>query len=204
MHNPFQQAHYSCSVHRLPQLPADTGAEVAFCGRSNAGKSSVINVITAQKRLARSSKQPGRTQQLNFFTVSDDVRLVDLPGYGYARVPGALQRNWHKLINGYLEKRRSLAGMILIVDIRRGLNEQDLQLVSWCRTCQLPVHVLLNKADKLSYGRARTALLTAEKQLPGDCSCQLFSVMKKTGLEQCRQVLADWLYAGHGDSQGTG
>ncbi|MGI9229474.1 MAG: ribosome biogenesis GTP-binding protein YihA/YsxC [Gammaproteobacteria bacterium] len=200
MQNRYQQTRYDLSVHELSQLPQDDGREVAFCGRSNAGKSSVINVLTAQNRLARSSKLPGRTRQLNFFTVEPGIRLVDLPGYGYAQVSRALQKHWHTVINAYLGGRDSLAGLILIVDIRRELNEQDKQLLAWCGATALPVHILLNKADKLPRGRAKNALLALQREWPAEAaggqavSVQLFSALKQSGVPELRTRLDGWLY----------
>jgi len=192
-HNRYHKSSYLCSAHRLSQLPVDTGAEIAFAGRSNAGKSSVINTLTRQKRLARTSKQPGRTQQLNFFIVEPNIRLVDLPGYGYAKVPDSLKRHWGKLVNAYFIQRLSLYGLILIVDIRRSLSEQDRQMLKWCDAKSLAVHVLLNKADKLSKNSAKQACFAVERQLPDGCSAQLFSATKKQGLSELIQVMDTWL-----------
>ncbi len=197
VHNPYRQTRHERSANRLSQLPADSGREAAFCGRSNTGKSSVINVLTAQHRLARASRQPGRTQQLNFFTVAAGVRLVDLPGYGYARVPRALQAHWHNTVNRYLQSRQSLSGLILIVDIRRSLNDQDQQLLGWCQAVALPVHVLLNKSDKLSRSAAQSRLLALQHEFAAadGISMQLFSVLKKTGVEELQGRLNGWLFA---------
>ena len=197
MRNPYQQTRYERSASRLRDLPEDSGREVAFCGRSNAGKSSVLNALTAQNRLARVSRQPGRTQCLNFFTVEPGARLVDLPGYGYAQVSRAMREQWHKTINAYLERRDSLCGLLLIVDIRRGLGEQDRRLLAWRGEAALPAHVLLNKADKLSRGQAAAALLEAQRELAAGgraASAQLFSALKKSGVPEARQRLDAWLY----------
>ena len=191
--NRYRKSVYLFSAHQIAQLPADTGKEVVFAGRSNAGKSSVINTLAGQKKLARTSRQPGRTRQINFFAVDDNTRLVDLPGYGYARAPIPLRQHWGELINAYLERRRCLAGLILIVDIRRGLNELDLQMLAWCEQKTLPVHVLLNKSDKLSRGNARQALVTVEGNLGENSSVQLFSAAKKHGLEDLCLTLDAWL-----------
>ena len=191
--NRYHKSVYLFSAHRLAQLPPDTGKEVVFAGRSNAGKSSVINALAGQKGLARTSRQPGRTRQINFFAVDGDNRLVDLPGYGYAKAPISLRRHWGELINAYLERRRCLTGLVLIVDIRRSLTEPDRQLLVWCESKALPVHVLLNKSDKLSRGNAGQALVAVEEMLGDNGSSQLFSAVKKHGLEDLRRKLDVWL-----------
>lgn len=191
--NRYHNTVYLHSVHQLAQLPEDTGREAVFAGRSNAGKSSVINALTRQKGLARTSRQPGRTRQINFFAVDNDTRLVDLPGYGYARAPGALRQHWGQLINAYLERRLCLAGLVLIVDIRRCLTEPDRQLLSWCGNKRLPAHVLLNKADKLSRSAGRQALATVARELGENTGVQLFSAAKKQGLDELCRALDGWL-----------
>ena len=191
--NRYRRAVYLFSAHQLAQLPADTGREIVFAGRSNSGKSSVINALAGQKKLARTSRQPGRTRQINFFSIDAYTRLADLPGYGYARAPHALRQHWGKLINAYLERRRCLAGLVVIVDIRRGLTELDLQLLGWCEHRTLPAHVLLNKADKLSRSRANQALLAVEEQLAKNNSVQLFSATRNNGLENLGRTLDVWL-----------
>ena len=196
MNNVYHNTVYLHSAHRLAQLPADTGREAVFAGRSNAGKSSVINTLAGQKGLARTSRQPGRTRQINFFAVDDNTRLVDLPGYGYARAPGALRQHWGQLINAYLERRRCLAGLILIVDIRRCLTEPDRQMLDWCENKNLPAHILLNKSDKLSRSAARQALATVAQDLGGNAGAQLFSAAKKQGVDELRRVLDEWLNSG--------
>ena len=189
----YHNASYLCSAHELSQLPADTGAEVVFAGRSNAGKSSVINALTQQKKLARTSKQPGCTRQINFFQLGRNARLVDLPGYGYARVPDSLKAHWGRLIAGYLAQRRSIAGLVLIVDIRRSIAEPDAQMLAWCEARGLPARMLLNKADKLSGGAARRACLEVEKRLGPGSVAQLFSAAEKSGLEELVRALEAWL-----------
>ena len=191
--NPYHNTVYLHSVHHLAQLPAETGTEVVFAGRSNAGKSSVINTLAGQKGLARTSRQPGRTRQINFFAVGEDTRLVDLPGYGYARAPNSLRQHWGQLINAYLERRRCLAGLILIVDIRRCLTGLDRQMLDWCENKNLPVHVLLNKTDKLSRSAGREALATVAQDLRGNAGVQLFSAAKKQGVDELCRVLDEWL-----------
>lgn len=190
----YRAASYASSAHNLEQLLPDSGREVAFAGRSNAGKSSVINALTGQKRLAKISKTPGRTQLINFFPLDEGQRLVDLPGYGYARVPDKLQAHWAEILPIYIQQRQSLVGIVLIVDVRRMLMESDLQMLSWCSAAGLPVHILLNKADKLAFGAGRRALAEVGRQLATTAhSVQLFSVLKKSGLEELAGVLDQWM-----------
>ena len=197
MHGAYRQACFLKGVARLSALPADVGAEVAFAGRSNAGKSSVINALTGRAALARISKTPGRTQQLNFFVLDDDQhRLVDLPGYGYANVPIAVKRRWAALVEGYLGARRSLMGVVLLMDARRPFTDADAQLVDWCAHAGLATHVLLNKADKLSRGAAARTLAQARKRLAPlgeDNVAQLFSATRKTGIDELGARLDAWL-----------
>ncbi|HHH35670.1 MAG TPA: YihA family ribosome biogenesis GTP-binding protein [Gammaproteobacteria bacterium] len=198
---PFQQVRFRLSAGDFAQFPPDEGREVAFVGRSNAGKSSAINALTGRRALARISKTPGRTQQINFFDIDADRRLVDLPGYGYAKVPRAMKRHWERLIERYLQRRRSLRGLVVVVDCRRGLSELDRMLLAWCRAAGIPAHVLLTKADKLSRGAASAVLLQTRKALaeefPGSeeaqLGAQLFSALKKSGVEALQARLADWL-----------
>jgi GTP-binding protein len=190
----YRQASYATSAHTLEQLMPDEGQEVAFAGRSNSGKSSVINALTGQKRLAKISKTPGRTQLINFFPVDEDNRLVDLPGYGYAKVPESVRNHWRETLGLYFQQRQSLAGVVLIVDIRRLLSEYDEQMLSWCESAALPVHILLNKADKLAFGARKKSLLAVQQGLSGsEHSVQLFSVLKKTGIEELSDILDTWL-----------
>jgi GTP-binding protein len=190
----YNQFNFLQSAHTLQQLPQDCGVEVAFAGRSNAGKSSVINSITGKKSLARISKTPGRTRLLNFFEYRDDIRLVDLPGYGFAKVPAEVKKHWVKLINGYLESRSSLKGIILIMDVRHPMSAFDVQMLSWCQVVELPVHVLLNKSDKLSRGAALNTLSKVQGELvSGSHSIQLFSSLKRTGIKEVRILLNSWL-----------
>jgi len=192
--NIYRQAEFLLSAHNPSQFPPDSGREVAFAGRSNSGKSSVINVITGKRSLARVSKTPGRTQQINFFSVTDDIRLVDLPGYGYAGVPGALRQHWAKLINTYFDRRKSLRGLILVTDIRRQLTAYDEQMLAWSTARQLPVCILLNKTDKLSRGAAKLAAMAVanlvDQQLT---SIHLFSALKKSGVDEVCEQLDGWL-----------
>jgi len=178
------------------QLPPDTGAEVAFAGRSNAGKSSALNALTNQRQLARISKTPGRTQQINVFPVTEDQRLIDLPGYGYARAPATLRAHWRSALPRYLETRRSLRGLMLIMDLRHPLTEQDRQMLAWCAAASLPVHALLSKADKLRRGPAGNALQKVRSTLTRDfpnASAQLFSATAPLGVAEARQRLDEWL-----------
>ena len=194
----YQQAKFQLSAARLSQLPPDQGGEVAFVGRSNAGKSSVINAITGVNGLARTSKTPGRTQLINYFTLDSKTRLVDLPGYGYAKVSEGLKKNWIHLVNAYLHGRKSLKGLILIVDIRRLLGEEERRLLDWCRDAGLPVHVLLNKTDKLSHGAAKQKWLGLKRELAGEPhTVQMFSASKKIGVEEARGILDHWLRVNH-------
>jgi len=193
----YSRAQYLLSAPSLKQCPPDTGREVAFAGRSNAGKSSVINALTRQKALARTSKTPGRTQALNFFQLDAHHRLVDLPGYGYAKVPEAVKRHWQQAMANYLGRRQSLQGLILVMDIRHPLTPFDRQMLQWCAKANMRVHVLLNKADKLARGPAHNALHSvartlAEMDIPAT-SVQLFSALKRAGVEELNAVLDNWL-----------
>ncbi len=184
------------SVNALAQLPPDTGREVAFAGRSNAGKSSAINLLTGQQRLARVSKTPGRTQLLNFFLVEPDRYLVDLPGYGYARVPDPVRRHWGELLGRYLRGRAALRGLLLLMDIRHPLTEMDRQLLDGCAFRELPAHILLTKADKLSRGAALAALAQLKRGLAADypgASAQLFSALTGQGINEAHARLDSWL-----------
>lgn len=196
MPNPFSPAHFLKSAARLDQAPPDQGREAAFAGRSNAGKSSALNLITGHKGLARTSKTPGRTQLINFFSVTPDARLVDLPGYGYAKVPPEVKAQWERHLTSYLERRASLVGLILLMDVRHPLTDFDRQMLAWCAQGRLPVHVLLTKSDKLKRGAAQNTLLTVRrelKKLHPDATAQLFSALDGTGLDAARELLAGWL-----------
>ena len=194
----FQQAVFLTTVAHLRDLPQDAIREVAFAGRSNAGKSSAINTLAGRTRLAYVSKTPGRTQHLNYFTLTDGKYFVDLPGYGYAKAPEAIRSQWEGLIGPYLSKREQLAGLVVIMDIRRPLTDLDLRLIDWFRPTGRPIHVLLSKADKLSRQEQTKALRSVKAELAtwGDAelySVQLFSSLKKTGVEEAEAVLAGWL-----------
>jgi len=184
------------SAPQLRHCPPDLGAEVAFAGRSNAGKSSAINTMTRQRQLARASKTPGRTQLMNFFSLDEERRLVDLPGYGYAAVPLALKQDWQKHLGHYLRERLSLRGLVLLMDIRHPLTEFDTHMLDWAESRPIPVHILLTKSDKLNRGPANTALLAvrqALRQAGSPATVQLFSSLKVQGLEELADVLGKWL-----------
>jgi GTP-binding protein len=191
-HNPFRSAAFLTSAAELRQLPADSGAEIAFAGRSNAGKSSALNAICDQSGLARTSKTPGRTQLLNVFALDDGRRLVDLPGYGYAKVPEAMRDKWRRVIDAYLRERESLCGVVLIVDSRHPLKEFDRQMLAYCHDIGLACHVLLTKADKLGRGEAARTLAAVRKEIAAsgsEATAQLFSAQGKTGLDEARGAL---------------
>ena len=185
----YSSASFVTSANDPRQFVPDGGLEVAFAGRSNAGKSSAINAITARRSLARTSKTPGRTQLVNFFALDDDRRLVDLPGYGFAKVPPAMRNHWRRLMTAYFERRRSLAGLVIVMDCRRPLTDFDRQMLGWAESSGCGIHVLLTKADKLSRGKASATLLATRKQLGEGVGVQLFSALKGTGLEEARRAL---------------
>jgi len=200
MSNPLQGAQFVLAAHRISQLPADQGAEVAFAGRSNAGKSSALNALTNHKGLARTSKTPGRTQQMVAFSLPAmqvdgqplDLRLIDLPGYGYAKVPLEMREHWKLEIDAYLHQRRSLRGLVLIVDIRHPLKEFDRMMLEFCFATQLPCHVLLTKADKLSRNQAMQALAALRKQFADNsphATAQIFSSSASTGVDEAREAV---------------
>jgi GTP-binding protein len=198
--NPFyQRAHFLTAAARVDQCPADEGREVAFAGRSNAGKSSAINALCHQNALARTSKTPGRTQQLIFFELDEARRLVDLPGYGYAKVPDAIKRDWQQHMAAYLDQRRSLGGLVLVMDIRHPLAEFDRQMLHWGGRAELPRLVLLTKADKLKTGAARAtqhAVEQAVSDMAGRVEVMLFSALKRQGVESVQRLLDFWLEVG--------
>ncbi len=191
----YRKARFLTSAARLDQAPPDDGYEVAFAGRSNSGKSSAINALCDQRNLARTSKTPGRTQLLNFFELDHERRLVDLPGYGYARVSERVKRDWQGNLSDYLERRRCLLGLVLTMDVRHPLTDYDRQMLEWSKEIELQVHVLLTKSDKLKRGAASTTLQTVRHQLNGLSalfSAQLFSSLKRDGLSGAYQRLNDW------------
>lgn len=192
----FSRLEFRYAVHQLSDMPPDRGSEVAFAGRSNAGKSTAINALANRRKLAFVSKTPGRTQAINFFDMGNQCSLVDLPGYGYAKVPRAEQERWDELIGTYISNRDSLILLIIIVDIRRGLTTLDRQLLSWLAPTNKPVHILLTKADKLTRQQASTVLQQTEAELarhPGEATAQIFSGTSKTGVKQAQAVVARWL-----------
>jgi GTP-binding protein len=195
MLNRYRQTQFLKSA-RLPRdYPPDAGVEVAFAGRSNAGKSSALNCLADQRALARTSKTPGRTQLINFFSIDDDRRLVDLPGYGYAKVSLEIKRRWQSEMAAYLERRGSLAGLVLLMDVRHPLTDYDREMLGWCAQRDLPVHVLLTKADKLKRGPAEATRLQVRRALEAlhpSASVQLFSALKRTGLEAALAQLDAW------------
>lgn len=192
----FPLAIFLKSVAQLDQLPKDQGTEVAFIGRSNSGKSSAINVITGKKGLAKTSKTPGRTQLLNFFQINEQQRLVDLPGYGYAKVPSGKKEEWEKTISSYLKLRKSLKGLVITMDIRHPLKERDQAMLTWALHHQIPVYILLTKADKLTRNQAAHVLKQTKQQLATlskDYRVQIFSATIPIGVEMARRVILDWL-----------
>ncbi|HLS83538.1 MAG TPA: ribosome biogenesis GTP-binding protein YihA/YsxC [Arenimonas sp.] len=193
MSNPLARATYLTSVHQLRQLPADEGREVAFAGRSNAGKSSALNALTGQGSLARVSKTPGRTQALNYFQVDAGRYLVDLPGYGYAKVPTAMRDAWGRVIDAYFRQRRSLAGLVVVMDIRHPLRDYDRQMLAYAAARALPAHCLLTKADKLGRGEQAKILAAVRRELGESASAQVFSAQSKAGVEEARAVVLGWL-----------
>jgi GTP-binding protein len=193
----YHQAKFINSAPNLKHAPPDHGLEVAFAGRSNAGKSSALNTLTRQNALARISKTPGRTQMLNFFEIDEHRRFVDLPGYGFATAPLAIKQQWQKAIEEYMNRRKSLCGIVLVMDVRHPLTEFDWLMLEWCGHAELPVHILLTKADKLNFGAAKNALLQVQKELgdaPIPLSVQLFSSLKKNGVDEAHEAL-DHLFA---------
>ncbi len=195
--NPYSQAKFLKSAPRADQLPEDIGYEVAFAGRSNAGKSSALNCLTGIRQLARTSKTPGRTQLINVFTLADESRrLIDLPGYGYAKVALNVKRDWQTNLAHYLEVRQSLRGLVLLMDIRHPLKELDQSMIDWALNRELPVHILLTKADKLSRGQVQNTLLQVRRHydLAQDfITAQAFSSLKKQGVEELILVLNQWM-----------
>lgn len=194
----FADAKFVTSANAASQFLPDTGVEVAVAGRSNAGKSSAINIIVNRRQFARTSKTPGRTQLVNFFDLRDGQRLVDLPGYGFAQVAASVRRHWGRLLQEYFESRESLGGLILVVDVRRELQDFDRQMIEFATSVSLPIHVLLTKADKLKRGKAATALLQVKKELGDSATAQLFSALNRQGVDEARDVLERFLNNGVG------
>lgn len=197
--NPYHCAVFLQSAAKLSQCPTQIVAEVAFAGRSNAGKSSAINTLTDNKKLARTSKTPGRTQLINYFSLDSERCLVDLPGYGYAKVPLAMKKEWDKNLSDYLQRREGLRGLVLLMDIRHPMQEFDTMMLNWAIEGEMPVHILLTKSDKLKKGAAKNTLLAVTKHLKEAnvddlVSVQLFSALKKEGVRELVQVLDQMLW----------
>lgn len=195
--NPYQKAVFLQSAAKLSQCPTTILAEVAFAGRSNAGKSSAINTLTDNKKLARTSKTPGRTQLINYFSIDNNHSLVDLPGYGYAKVPYSMKKEWDKNLSEYLQNRDALRGLILLMDIRHPLQDFDTMMINWAVEAEMPVHILLTKADKLKRGAGMNTLMAVEKHLRESkvddlVSVQLFSALKNDGVRDLVRVLDSW------------
>lgn len=192
----FQHATFLTSAAKLSQLPADQGIEVAFAGYSNAGKSSALNLLCQQKKLAKTSKTPGRTRLINLFQLDQQQRLVDLPGYGYAKVPQEMKQRWQKTLGDYLRLRECLHGLVIVMDIRHPLKIYDEAMIEWANEASLPVHLLLNKADKYKFGAAKNSLLQVQKQLnpDADISVQLFSALKRQGITELVTRLNEWYH----------
>lgn len=193
----FQQARFVTSAPTIRELPADAGAEVAFAGRSNAGKSTALNALTRQKNLARTSKTPGRTQQINVFSVSETQRLIDLPGYGFAKVPLQLKQDWQQALGEYLQFRESLCGLVVLMDIRHPFKDLDQELIHWAVASELPVLAVLTKADKLKAGQRKQTLRKVAEALPafgGDVQAVAFSATSKMGLTEVEETLQEWFH----------
>jgi GTP-binding protein len=204
----YNLAHYTQSAPSIRQCPTDNGAEVAFAGRSNAGKSSAINTLTNNSKLARTSKTPGRTQLINYFNLNEFQRLVDLPGYGYAKVPIKMKQEWQRNLSEYLRDRKALKGLVIMMDCRRPMQEYDTTMLNWATERDMSVHILLTKSDKFKKGPAKSILLAVEKhlreaQVDDLVSAQLFSSLKKDGVEQLKQVLNGWLHLDPSEMIGT-
>ena len=192
----YRQARFLTSVAAIRDLPPDHGREVAFAGRSNAGKSSAINALTGRRRLARTSRTPGRTRLINFFELDERRRLVDLPGYGYAKVPRSMSREWGALVGRYLESRESLAGVVVLMDIRHPLTELDAALLDWCRAAGRPILAVLTKVDKLARGRRAAVVAEVRGSLAGygaAARVMAFSATKQIGHRELGEALEAWL-----------
>lgn len=192
----FPNITFLLSAWQPHQFPTDQGSEVAFAGRSNAGKSSALNAIVGRKDIARTSKTPGRTQLINFFALDDTRRLADLPGYGYAKVPEQMRKHWRELLTRYVEARESLAGLVIVMDARRPLTDFDQQMLGWTQANGLRTHLLLTKADKLSRGEAGMTLRKVRGAVGADVSAQLFSAVDKTGVDDARRAVLTMMSSG--------
>jgi GTP-binding protein len=192
----FREATFLQSASAIENAPQDSGWEVAFAGRSNSGKSSAINTLTEQAKLARTSRTPGRTQLINFFSLTDHQRIVDLPGYGFAKVPLAVKKKWNQQLERYLQHRQSLRGLVMLMDIRHPLTEPDQQMLGWAISATMPVHILLTKADKLKRGPAQNTLLSVQSRLREHeelVRVQLFSSLKRQGVDVLGKQINRWL-----------
>ena len=192
----FRDATFLQSASAIENAPADSGWEVAFAGRSNSGKSSAINTLTEQTKLARTSRTPGRTQLINFFSLTDHQRIVDLPGYGFAKVPLAVKKKWNQQLERYLQHRQILRGLIMLMDVRHPLTEPDQQMLGWAISATMPVHILLTKADKLKRGPAQNTLLSVQSRLREHeelVQVQLFSSLKRQGVDVLGKQINRWL-----------
>lgn len=188
-------AKFTLSAPDIRKLPSDSGIEVAFAGRSNAGKSSALNTLTNQRGLARTSKTPGRTQLINVFEINENRRLIDLPGYGFAKVPLAMKLKWQKALAEYLEKRMSLKGLVILMDIRHPLKDLDVDLIEWANDCQLPVLALLTKADKYKAGKRNSEVLQVRKkcaEMHDNIKVHAFSSLTRVGLDTATNIISDW------------
>ena len=200
----YPAAAFITSANQASQFVPDSGAEVAFAGRSNAGKSSAINAILGRKDFARTSKTPGRTQLVNFFSLEPGVRLVDLPGYGFARVPRDVREHWERLMEDYFRGRGSLRGLIIAVDARRGIGDFDRQMLDYARALGRPAHVLLTKADKLNRREQEDVLAVAREELGATAGVQLFSAVTRLGVDEARAALRRFLQGVSGPSAHAG
>jgi GTP-binding protein len=192
----FRETCFIQSASAIENAPPDQGWEVAFAGRSNSGKSSAINALTGIDKLARTSRTPGRTQLINFFALSDSQRLVDLPGYGFAKVPLAVKKKWNQQLERYLQYRESLRGLVMLMDIRHPLTDADKQMLDWAVAASMPVHILLTKADKLKRGPAQNTLLSVQRELAAHAelvSVQCFSSLKRQGINELGKQINRWL-----------
>lgn len=195
----YRRASFLISAGKPQQFPRDDGVEVAFAGRSNSGKSSAINTLCGNKNLAKTSKTPGRTRLINFFTLDSHRRLVDLPGYGYAKVPDKVKKEWELLLQAYLQQPDKLRGLVIIMDIRHPMTEFDRQMLAWCQYFRLPAHILLTKADKLKRGAQQARLFAVKKMLQesgSDATVQIFSALRQIGLDEFVVKLNEWLELG--------
>ena len=191
----YHKTHFVMSAANIRQLPADAGVEVAFAGRSNAGKSTALNTLANQKNLAKTSKTPGRTQLINLFEVSENCKIIDLPGYGYAAVPEKVKLQWQKSLGEYLQQRQCLGGVVILMDIRHPLKDLDQQMIEWAVSADLPILLLLTKADKVSQSeRSKQVRMVREAILPfqGDIQVEVFSSQSRLGVDKLAQKLDEW------------